>query len=294
MAEVKWIKVIVAARKGKTMQQIKALPDGYKIALFWYEIMQLAGECNENGFLYFEQDFPYTDEMLSVEMGYDETFVKYAIQVFKRYRMVEQIEDVYMLSNWDKYQNVDGLDKIRLQNAKRQSKHRKKLKELQSHEMKEIEHKKGGNVISNVTHNDGVTPSNAIDKEIEEELDINNINNININNKKNYFVDDINLNHAIIEFIDFRKKIKAPMTERAVDLMIKKLDTLSTTKTIEEKIDILDQSILNGWRGIFPLQQNKVKETNNQFVVDENKVDNGLQDMFNNVYQNITGGSHGK
>ena len=70
--------------------------------------------------------------------------------------------------------------------------------------------------------------------------------------KKSYVPDDL-LNDAILAFIDFRKKIKAPMTDHAVDLTIKKLNGM--TNDNDEKIRILNQSIMNGWKGVFPLKE---------------------------------------
>lgn len=61
------------------------------------------------------------------------------------------------------------------------------------------------------------------------------------------------LNKAIIDFIDYRKGIKKPMTENAVSLLISKLNKLSGS--IPEQIEILNQSIVNGWQGIFPLKK---------------------------------------
>ena len=69
--------------------------------------------------------------------------------------------------------------------------------------------------------------------------------------KKTYVPDDL-LNAAILDFVAFRKSIKAPMTDHAVDLVIKKLDKMTTDN--DEKIDILNQSIMNGWKGVFPLK----------------------------------------
>jgi len=55
------------------------------------------------------------------------------------------------------------------------------------------------------------------------------------------------------EFKVMRKKIKKPMTERAEELLIKKLNTLSDDE--EEQIAILNQSIMNCWLGVFPLKE---------------------------------------
>jgi hypothetical protein len=71
------------------------------------------------------------------------------------------------------------------------------------------------------------------------------------------------LNQSIIDFIDFRKKIKSPMTDRAITLMLSKLNKM--TDNNDEKIEILNQSIINGWKGIFPLKETKSKSSFDDF-----------------------------
>ena len=63
-----------------------------------------------------------------------------------------------------------------------------------------------------------------------------------------------------------RKDIKKPMTEKAVDLAIKKLTDLSTAPLSggmdnELAIQILNQSIFNSWQGLFPLKETGMKNT---------------------------------
>ena len=48
------------------------------------------------------------------------------------------------------------------------------------------------------------------------------------------------------------------MTDRALTLMLKRLDELANNDTL--KVRILDQSIMNNWQGIFPLKDNNVKQ----------------------------------
>ena len=80
----------------------------------------------------------------------------------------------------------------------------------------------------------------------------NNENNENNDNKLSY-CDVPELNAALVSFVEYRKKIKKPMTEHAVKLMIGKLNKM--TSSIEEQIEIINQSIVNGWQGLFPLKQ---------------------------------------
>lgn len=56
-------------------------------------------------------------------------------------------------------------------------------------------------------------------------------------------------------FKKMRKKIKSPMTEEAESLLIKKLETLG----VDNHQEILEQSIMNSWRGVFELKTTKEK-----------------------------------
>lgn len=97
-------------------------------------------------------------------------------------------------------------------------------------------------------------------------LPINIDNNItNISNKKNKkkgfdliiseYTSNEKLKTALIDFIEFRKAIKAPLTDKALTLSLNKLDKLANSDD-DLKISIINQSIERGWRGLF-----EVKET---------------------------------
>lgn len=64
------------------------------------------------------------------------------------------------------------------------------------------------------------------------------------------------LKNTVYEFIKMRKAIKKPLTTRGLELMINKLYKLTTN--IDEQIEILNNSIMNNWQGIFPLKQKKL------------------------------------
>lgn len=99
--------------------------------------------------------------------------------------------------------------------------------------------------------------------------------NNNDNNENNIIYNaDPQLNAAIKEFIKFRRGMKKPMTDHAIELLINKLNKLSSDTS--EQIEILNQSMLNGWQGVFPLKESgkKPKET----TIDESK--NDLDDLF--------------
>lgn len=93
------------------------------------------------------------------------------------------------------------------------------------------------------------------------------INNTNNNNNKerkketnydkiiNSMVEDEEIKNSIYEFIKMRKLIKKPMTDRALTMLINKLEKLSSDKDIQ--IKILEKSILKNWTDIYELKGDK-------------------------------------
>ena len=67
----------------------------------------------------------------------------------------------------------------------------------------------------------------------------------------NSYSENQKIKNTIYEFIKHRKSIKAALTTLALKKILNKLDTLA--KDDDSKIAILENSIMNGWRGIFPL-----------------------------------------
>lgn len=52
-----------------------------------------------------------------------------------------------------------------------------------------------------------------------------------------------------------RKALKKPMTTRALELLIKNLQKLTSLK--DEQIAIINQSIEHGWQTVYPLKNNQ-------------------------------------
>lgn len=67
------------------------------------------------------------------------------------------------------------------------------------------------------------------------------------------YVADPELNAAILDFVAYRKAAKKPMTDRAISMLLTKLDSMANTTA--EKVAILQQSIFRGWTGVFPIKR---------------------------------------
>lgn len=69
------------------------------------------------------------------------------------------------------------------------------------------------------------------------------------------------LRSALAEFVKMRKMMKKPLTNKALSLLLtskKGLDGLASNDA--EKIDIVQQSIMRGWQGFFPLKDIEAKK----------------------------------
>lgn len=168
MSEIKWIKITTDIFDDEKICLIDALPDRDAIIVIWIKLITLAGKLNTKGVLAISKNIVYTDEMLAQTFHRPLNTVRMALEVFEKFGMVEKIDGVIMLPNWEKHQNIDGMEKIKEQNRNRAARHRKKQKLLaQNNESNVI-----SNVISNVTDNVTVTDDNAIDKELDKDIDI--------------------------------------------------------------------------------------------------------------------------
>jgi len=66
------------------------------------------------------------------------------------------------------------------------------------------------------------------------------------------YTENAELIEALEGFVEMRKKAKAPLTERAIKLALRELDKLAGTD--EKKIAVVNQSVVNGWKGFYPLK----------------------------------------
>ena len=169
MSGIKWIKITTDIFDDEKICLIDVLPDHDAILVIWFKILALAGKHNRNGLLMMSDKVHYTDEMLATIFRRPLNTVRMALGIFEQFGMIEIIDGIIALPNWEKHQNIDGMEKIKQQTRNRVARHREKQKTLAL----------GSNVTCNVT----VTKSNATeedrdkDKELDKDKNINNHNN---------------------------------------------------------------------------------------------------------------------
>lgn len=161
MAEVEWIKIRVDTFEDEKIRLIEALPEGDTLLVIWLKMLAHAGKINDRGYIYLKEGTPYTPQMLSIVYNRPQPVIDLALRTFQDFGMIEIDERGIRIVNWEKHQNVDGLERIRKQTRERVRKYREKQKQKQQL-LPEPEE-------GNVTCNDTATDGNAVDKEKEEE-----------------------------------------------------------------------------------------------------------------------------
>lgn len=130
MADIKWIKLATNVFNNRKIKQIKHMPDGNSIILVWIELLCLAGEINDNGFIYLTKEIPYTEQMMASQFEEPLATIQLALRTFEQFEMIDIIDNVLHISNWEIYQNIEGMEKVRLQNRLRKQKQRENEKLL--------------------------------------------------------------------------------------------------------------------------------------------------------------------
>lgn len=131
MAEITWIKLKTDMFDSTKIRLIEKLPEGDTILVIWIKLLTAAGKANCNGYIMLTENIPMNIEEMATIFDRPLNTVRLAMEAFKRYGMVEVDEnDVVCISNWEKHQNIDGMDKIREQNRLRKQKEREKKKNI--------------------------------------------------------------------------------------------------------------------------------------------------------------------
>ena len=192
MVDVQWIKIVTDIFDNKKIKQIETMPDADSILVIWFKLLCLAGNINESGLMVITKDIAYNDEMLANEFRRPLNTVRLALKTFEQFEMIEVVNDVLCVSNWEKYQNIESLDKIREQSRLRVQKHRQNQK-----------------LLCNVTSNATVTESNAIEEELRKENKI----------KKEIYGTFKNVKLSLSEFQKLVEQYGQNKTDKAIEFL---------------------------------------------------------------------------
>jgi hypothetical protein len=145
------------------------------------------------------------------------------------------------------------------ENAKKRWNNANAYDRMQSHQ---VASSRNANHADNDIDNESDSESD-IDSESENVIEKNK-NSTSFKKKLNKKKEELSLfEKTLKDFKDMRKKIKKPLTARGEKLILSKLESIAGDDE-DQKIEILEQSIMNCYQGVFPLNKNKN-------AVDDNK-----------------------
>ncbi|BBD15628.1 phage replication initiation [Melissococcus plutonius] len=131
MSEISWIKLKTTMFDDEKIRIIQSIPESDAILIIWIRLLVLAGKTNDDGLIYIQRNMPYTEEMLATLFDKQVNTVRLALKTLSEFNMIDLNNDgLIAISNWEKHQNIEGLDKVRIQNKLRKQRQRKKQKKL--------------------------------------------------------------------------------------------------------------------------------------------------------------------
>lgn len=280
MADVKWIKITTDIFDDEKILLIEGLPSSDEIIVIWFKLLILAGKQNNNGVFLMNERIPYTDEMLATIFRRDINIVRLALKTFEQFGMLELVDNVITIPNWNKHQQLDSYEKKKQQDRVRQQERRAQQKTLALNSQtvnknSEDEKKSRDSRVTiagqsrdsreNVAENRGLDKEVDIDKELKEKVKKEKPTKSALDDLLKNWTENAGLIKAFKDFAEMRKSIKKPLTDSGACLVMKKLDSWYCTQEVDvndaNKIKTLESSTLNSWQGVFELKPEQREKT---------------------------------
>lgn len=163
MADIHWIKLSTSMFDDEKIRLIESMPEADAVINIWTRLLVLAGKTNDSGLIYIQRNMPYTAEMLATLFGKKINVVRLAIDTLSKFGMISTNEDgLIEIVNWEKHQNIDGMDRVKKLSAERNRRYR---------ERKKLEGK------SDVMRDVSVTSQDATDSDSDSDTELDNKKN---------------------------------------------------------------------------------------------------------------------
>ena len=252
MSEVKnyfYLKLKENFFEGESIILLETMPDGYKYSNILLKLYLRS--LKNDGKLILNNKIPYNSNMISAVTRHSIGDVEKAMKIFEQLNLVEVLDSgaIYITD----IQNFIGKSTTE---ADRKRVYRDRI---EKEKQQLIEHN-GTFVQTNSTNCPDKTPP---EKEKEKEIKTEKETKTKKETKKKTssfettilcYTSNKDLAKALNDFIEMRKAIKSPLTQRAFELMLEKLTKLSNGVDYK-KIKILNNSIMSNWKGIFALKE---------------------------------------
>lgn len=168
---MKWIKITTDIFDDEKILMIESMPSADSIIVIWLKLLTFAGKQNNEGVFLMSNRIAYTEEMLASIFRRDVNLVRLALKTFEQFGMIEIIDNVVTIPNWNKHQSLDAYEKKKERDRLYQAERRANQRALVAQS-------------SDTSSDSQTTPSSDVAvSDIEEEKDIE--RDIEKDNKKN-------------------------------------------------------------------------------------------------------------
>ena len=210
----------------------------------------------------FQGVYDSIEEELAEELGEESEMVKETINFLEANEKLEWTESGIFLPEALERVGSEGTSAERMRNMRR---------------------RRASQCDNSVTTSDGsVTECNTSVQsgDVEKEIDIEKDKEVEKEKKKKVeasaYVDDPELNTAICDFVENRKKLRKPMTDKAIALFVRHLQGM--TDSVQDQIDLINTAIECGCLTVYPSKGEQRQASSRQQVM---SADDCLQGIIN-------------
>ena len=266
-----WLKLKKDFFKRHDIRIIESLPNGKEAVLFYVKLM--TESVDHDGELRFSEDIPYSADMLATITSTDKEVVKESLDILSKFNLVVTDEDgtirlpkvVNMIGSAS---DTDGARRMRRLRAEQKTNEERTKSEQNVRTTEQS--------VTDVRTKGDESKSKRKSKSIDIKRNTKE-KNVSLSDVLEELAPDEKLKKAFLDFIEMRKLIKKPLTPQALKLAIGKVSELSGGD-VEKAVQIIDQSVLNNWQGLYPLKTESVgrsTQTSNPYSIDWNQFTGG-------------------
>jgi predicted phage replisome organizer len=169
-----FIKLDINIMNDSKIKQIRKMPAGSDMVVLWVGLLCLGMRSGRSGIVEIGDNIPYDADMLSVEFDIEKRTVELALNIFKKFNMIDVFENgAILLCNFEKHQELEKIEKQKENQRERVKRFREKKRNLlPPPKQKDL---KEDVTVTQELRNTQEIKSNAtdIDKDLDKDKDIN-------------------------------------------------------------------------------------------------------------------------
>ena len=237
MAEVKWIKITTDIFSDEKVMLIEQMPEADTMLVIWFKLLCMAGKENNYGVFLMRNRMPYTEEMLATIFRRPLNTVRLALSTFEAFGMIEIEDDIISIPNWEKHQNIDGMERIREQTRKRVADYRERQKKIACN-------------VTVTQRNATEEEKNREEKKKKEEKSKKETTTQIFDRIIHLYPFPTQLVEKMRDWMEYKEEKKDSYTERVMVALLNRVQRESEKYGANPVMQLVDESMENNWKGI--------------------------------------------